>query len=815
MKHVQPEKPSPPESTTQLTLLEAEAVERLRAATADLTSRALPNGVKIIKLGVEPAGAAIRIGVLGAWTADVVLDRLLLAEAFFVLLRFDIKVDSSPDALNDSKRGQHDSERSLPLTKDQQEPLRQMLDDRMRWATDSAEKGDAADRGKKALYCLAEAMSYECCGKLALHHIRAQCRSLVSSGTWSTKDVTLTKESEVEADLSLQIRYWERSSMADTVDISIGSKSSATSTDGVSVISVKGTSMAPGNDHLLNPASLDVERLLLRICGDRALEFMTNLMQYCNPIVPNFATMKISRCSTSAVSLILLLSGESPELTLSILLRTGGVGAKCGGIFSRLPASRSSHVRALKEHIWDGERIFSTKESKVLEVLREIVLKAVAMYEIITREATVAHDKSKKARHSAAPSSPKKNMNVRPSLKDGIPATALKVSASPHLAMQGKLTRRRNGEYFGEEQKGIIVRCSGNNQPLRLVKKIRYAGRTASSIAAADEAVHVKAIEKTRQMLIEEMRNLKVLTAPPSMATTGRGKSQVPIKTTPMETESSTLHVRSGREWNLRVILRRNIFDEIAPGGVVSFIQKTRTLKFSYHGFSKTTVNCFRKDLIRARIAAALATGLSADPGKFQIKHKTPTYVSVKVGDITLSAGLGRRSVEVEAHPPQRIITTQLIPLIEELLNDAGMEMGQRFGDLLDRSLPIGQAIQSIIPKDPKRFRVRFRTALRARCVILHPQSHARKHMTCGIDIDARAGRDRMLLVDVARADKLMSNNKSSSAASQFSPIPIWGKVLERLASKGKGRPMHSGAAVQIPSNLLGPVLMGTFREFQ
>lgn len=172
-----------------------EALERLKLHTRRVVNDHLPRGVCIIREGVAPKGVAVRIGVPKAWSADVILDSLPPQTASCIrLLSFRILVDGSPDAPTLMHSRQRAKERALPLAKYHVSPLREMLDDRMRWAciVNPADPNPPsfAKRMRAALHSLSSALSLEFCGAMTMAHVREQVGALMMSRTWRDSELT-------------------------------------------------------------------------------------------------------------------------------------------------------------------------------------------------------------------------------------------------------------------------------------------------------------------------------------------------------------------------------------------------------------------------------------------------------------------------------------------------------------------------------------------------------------------------------------------------------------------------------------------------
>lgn len=117
-------------------------VLNLGTRTREFVRYAQPVGCSVLQWRASPRDAAVRIGVPGVWDVDVIADSLEQSEAVLRVLRVGIHVGSDEDAVGPLRRRSVKGARLKRLKSDrrslcspeEEERLRNMLEERMYWA---------------------------------------------------------------------------------------------------------------------------------------------------------------------------------------------------------------------------------------------------------------------------------------------------------------------------------------------------------------------------------------------------------------------------------------------------------------------------------------------------------------------------------------------------------------------------------------------------------------------------------------------------------------------------------------------------------
>eukprot|EP00178_Gracilaria_changii_P025425 TRINITY_DN78306_c0_g1_i1.p1 TRINITY_DN78306_c0_g1~~TRINITY_DN78306_c0_g1_i1.p1 ORF type:complete len:1044 (-),score=121.54 TRINITY_DN78306_c0_g1_i1:737-3868(-) len=798
-----------------------DAIERLRMTTRDVICASLPPGVKLIKAGVDPCAVAVRIGVPDAWTADVILDKLKLDQALVVLLRFHILVDSHPDAPSAIRSKFHDRERPVPLRAEHKEPLRQMLSDRMLWAYEEAKFRGDSNPIPKMLLCLCQAMSFECCGLLAMSHVRAQTFAFHSTKLWKSVDIAF---SGVGADRKrsspVQIRYWLQSYMRSTITISpVDNQDLGTVMN--SILKVEHDSELPLGpfDASFSVKSINMETLLLKCCRIRAVHELQRIRDMVQRKVSKDVHISMNSSGRAIASLVIRFNEQGVGMVYGISLKSGSFFVQAKGPLILALSGTNPVAENVRMRLWEGQKFFS-ETSDASRVLQELVS---MVTEFLQSETTVRNvagggndviigwlpgatsveqpevsDGSKRIRPPLAAVERKRprrfmtlasvaNEEDEPFVYPGLSASkrarsmplVFSTSSDSYAFIQGRCTHPENiPKWTSELQNSASV--MGNWTHMRIIIDLRIR----------------------RDNLLRELEVLKL--ANPldgDFRLNSPHRTPLKVKSSPMVVEDAHLVLHEFGGWEIVLTLANDQFEEVnCRGQIVTYCPRTRALRFKYRDHNPRTAYDFARDLLRARTAAALVNGLNTESLAYKMVRKLPTHVEVHSKGISFTVGLGKRVVEVEATPRHSLIALQFIPFVEEILQESAMEMGRRFGDLLEMSLPMVLAIQAALPADRNVYKVRFSNALKARVIFGTANGNP-----FAVDIDARHEKGQVTMYDVPRALQTVQNRDASTVP--YAMIPIWPQMVARLAERGAGRTLCQGAAVRISVMILNKIL--------
>lgn len=812
-----------------------EAIERLRIATKQVISSSLPDGVVIMKLGVRPGNAAVQIGIPDAWTADVILDQLKVKDASILLLRFSILVDSHPDAKSKIHSKSRSHERAVPLRKEAKEPLRQMLEDRMRWATLDAASSNPNRDFESALLCLSRAMSFECCGSLAMEHVRLQASALLSEIAWSKTKISLSGVgSEGDGNPPIIIEYWKNSHMRASIVISLPTEENYAHWKGdILNVAHHEKLLACTQPPRLCVKSINVESLLLDTCRIRATYQLRQLQQFCDSKLQTGLTTKIIHSGCSVVSLVVFFDNQGAGLKFGFSLKTGGFFVHCVGVVNLAICRGGLYASSLENALWNGDRFFSRGANVIGETIMSIISKTLELLRMhVAMRSVCAADMGAITTWPPGPASVEKPKMtegdiemIKPPLvpidlkrpRHFLSLVSVANKADAYIASTGSHVSKRARKlpyHYTTSSNGY---CYFEGRQPEGEKEPAWCNSLHNSSHGMANWVETRYLMDARlrqAMLLIEFSDIKLGT-PLHGDYMRRSPYRMPIvmKTSPIETQSAYLHLRGPTGWQVQLTLANDMFDENNFRGLhVSYSPSTCVLSFSYPVVSSSAVRLFSKDLIRVRTCAALLNGLSTKSKIYKVVGRNPRHVCIEACGLKLVVGLGKHAVQIESYPAMPLLSSQLIPHIEEILNDTGKDMGRWCGDLVDRAVPLGMAIQSAFPQDPSLFRVRFMTALRARLLI----GTRVKQQAYAIDIDARSNNGYVMLIDVARAHAVTSAAKGQDASStQFKPIPFWDGALSKVVSKGVGKRMHEGAAVAVQITIMKGLLRAIVNALQ
>ncbi|KAI0565103.1 Mediator complex subunit MED14 [Gracilaria domingensis] len=799
-----------------------ESIERLRMTTRNVICASLPDGVKLIKAGVDPCAVAVRIGVPDAWTADVILDKLKLDHAFVVLLRFDILVDSHPDAPSAIRSKFHDRERPVPLRAEHKEPLRQMLSDRMLWAYEEARSKDDPNPVPSMLLCLCQAMSFECCGMLAMSHVRAQTFAFHSTQLWKSVDIAFSGVgADKQSNSPVQIRYWLRSHMRSAMTISSVNGQELKSLTS-SILRVEHDSELPVGafDASFSVKSINMEVLLLKCCRIRAIHELQRIREAVQPKVSKDVTISINSSGRATASLVVHFNEQGVGIVYGIALKAGSFFVQTKGPLSSALSRSDALAEDVRKKLWDGQKFFAENPSDSSRVLQELISRAT---KLIQRETTVRNAMGggndvvvgwlPGATSVEEPEASKGDKRVRPPLvaierkrpRRFMTLASVANEEDEPFVYPGLSTSKRARSMplvfstSSDSYAFIQGRCTHPENVPNWTNELQNSAGVMGNWTCMKTVIDLRI---RRDNLLRELEVLKL--ANPldgDFQLKSPHRTPLKVKVSPMEVENAHLIIRENGGWEIVLTLANEQFEELnCRGQIVSYCPRIRVLRFRYPDHNPRTAYDFARDLLRARTAAALANGLNTNSSAYRMVRKLPTHVEVQSNGISFVVGLGKRVVEVEATPSHSLITYQFIPFAEEILQESAMDMGKRFGELLEMSLPMVLRIQSALPADPTVYKVRFSNALKARVMFGTANRNA-----FAIDVDARHEKGHVTIFDVARARQ--SIQRADSSSNPYAIIPVWPQIVNGLVEKRAGRVLYEGVAVRISVVILDRIL--------
>ncbi|CAN8076977.1 unnamed protein product [Agarophyton chilense] len=799
-----------------------DAIERLRTTTRHVICDSLPEGVELIKAGVEPCAVAVRIGVPHAWTADVILDKLKVDQAFVVLLRFRILVDSHPDAPSAIRSKFHDRERPVPLRAEHKEPLRQMLSDRMIWAYEEARASADANPIPKMLLCLSQAMSFECCGLLAMNHVRAQAFALHSTQLWKSADVSVSGVgADKQSNSSVEIRYWLRSHMRSKMTIaSVGNREASSLTNSILCVGHEGELPAGPVDPSFSVKSINVEELLLDCCRIRAVHELQRICEAVQPKAGKNVSMSVNCSGRATTSLVVCFDEQGVGILFGISLKSGGFFVRTKGSLSQALLRTDALSDDLRKKLWDEERFFGKELYDSSRVLEELISRA---NKLLQREVTMrnvlggGNDLMNCWPPGPAaveePEVSKGDQRIQP------PFSAIE-KKRPRRFMTLASVADEDDEPFvypglsvSKRARSMPLMFSTSSDALAFIQGRcslhdnvpKWTNEFQNSASVMRNWTFMKILIDLRIRRDNLLREFEVLKLGNPLDGDLRlhspHRTPLKLKVAPMEAEDVHMILHEEGGWEIVLTLANEQFEELnCRGQIVTYCPRTRVLRFKYPDHNPRTAYEFARDLLRTRTAAALIKGLSTESSAYEVVRKLPSHVEVQSNGIHFTVRLGKRVVEVEATPRHSLLAHQFIPLVEEILQESAMEMGKRFGELLEMSLPMILAIQTALPPDPTAYKVRFSNALKARVSF-----GTVKGRPFAVDVDGRHGNGKVTIIDVPRA--IQSIQKRDAQAIPYVAIPIWPQMVEKLVENGAASVDFGGAAIRISVAILHKIL--------
>lgn len=809
--------------------LEDEATERLQVSTFCAVRNSMPTGVKVINSRVDPKNAAVRIGVPGSWTADVILDRLSLEDALLILLRFEILVGGHPDAQSVLNTPWRVRDEPMRLRTEQREPLRQMISDRMQWTMRDTEAVDKASRMKSALLCLSSILSLECAAKIAIEHVRTQLSALTQHTSWKIAKLALSGVgSEAKDDMPVRVRYWQKSHRKAEVAFRLPSQERLSDAIG-GILQISHSPPLPGRTHpKLEIRRIHAERYLLETCRHRAQHEVKELEKLCRLSIPSSIQMKIAAGYTSS-SLDVYFARPRPSLSFGISHKTGGLFVRLHGAVALALSRAHSLASEFRNLLWVGERFFAKSGLPTMcRVAVDIIEKALSLVRLNSSlEGSCAigvgfiptwppgdsfvekPEKSNAGRMIRPPFMPVDRKRPRRFLTlcsmaseddevycmPGLTATKRARSLPMHFTISSS-----ENQAFIEGR-----RPEGVGQPDRSNEICSDANR----MAILAEVRHATEVRMRRDHILREVKNYAdVIDGDFSLRSPYR--SPIKMKPSSLEVESAALIIKGNEGWQIRLTLTNDIFDATnLRGQTVSYFPAKRLLLFSYDVSSIITLKRFFSDFERATKSAALIKGLSAGVEVCSIVRRGPSFVTIDVSKFRLTVGVRSKSFQLGILPPQPVISKNLFPLMEEVMEASERDAGRTLARLLEASLPLGLALQEATWRLPESMKVYFFTALKVKVLY----SLARGQLSawgqfCCIEIDASYGAQRILIMDAFRV------RASADAERDLKPVPVWENIVKKVVSEKRGRSHRDNAVMEVPLRTLKQILASLTSAF-
>jgi Mediator complex subunit MED14 len=808
---------------------EAPAIFRLGAVTRNRIRGNLPDGVAVLSWRVPPEDTAVRIGVAGVWSADIVLDRLPSPNAFLRILRLAVHVAADVDAGSPMRRrfrASIDQQQSqlkpaarqgrILFSREQEEPLRQMVEDRMHWSSD-------------ALAELSNIMSREISAEFAMDHVRAQASALSTHPAWRLCGLRVEGISATAPPNSpIVIRYWLQSYRPSSITVS---PSFPHAMHTILTVSheppVLGVTMPS-----LHLAAIDIETLVLETCRERARKLLSQVPalneRNCAPASsPGRQSIHLALSNNSGIEVAVILNTGAWRLCTygSALLATGGVpgwSALKSATTAINGSNRGRAGAAIKVAPRPEGRFFASVELlniAVVEALEHVTTAMPAAF--LTRNAN-ACDLSGLLVYPPGPLAVQEPPLFKPllvpveadnpvsfatmsSFDNNLDVVALKDSTEiPDQLVLVQNKRRRVCATMTAFQDDASMIGFGNSTSgvIRLdigaIHSDSAEGIATVACVLTDTSTRMRRDRLVKALVLQDV----IEDADDEMLCPFR--TQLQMKADPLPLESAEL-ILSGIDdgWQIQLTLLTDIMDDSGGvSGVVLYSSSSKTLSFRYPEISDALIKEFVKDLMRSRTAALLSIGLQ-DAGVHIIERRAPSHVQLIVG--SGGGGIGAK-VRVVAEYCQsgfhvtflpdtsRFLSCHLAPLVEEMLNATGEQAGYVLSGLLETSVPLAVAIEQALPTDKAYWRIRFSMCMRARLVLLGGQRKA----TYAVDIDGRSGGGKVMLVDFAR---VVAAAPSASAVQQngHKPMPRWDEIVERLSCDHGAKLMHGAAAILFP----------------
>lgn len=860
--------------------IQGEALTRLHALTRRIVADNLPSGVRIVRETVARDSIPVRICVPGAWTADIVLDSLYEHSTALHLLSLNITVASHPDAPTISRR--HDSERPVHFMSAELINLRAMLADRMHWAAAGCEarlenKEHNAKRIECALRTLCDTISGECCAQMAMAQLRNQVTAMIVHRVWRHAGLNVSgRFAESMKNVPLQVSYWPESHLRASVAICIATdkeegvtdagKAGWESTARERMVDVRHEPSLPGRlvSVPLHLHSLNFEKFLLECGRVRAAHELTVLATICEQAGGIGCTAKVMSRGQTSSGLMVSFEEAGAALVFAISLVSGGFSVLPHGAVSCALGRDEDVSGDLLKALWDGERHFRGGSAETRDIISNIVRKskdAVRKVSLMrsawtaglcsltswpaTREAVESGARAAESKVLKAPMLQVERKRPRVFLTMESVGTGPEMTIPGMNLEMGSPAKRQRRNAFGMEHmstddltfyegkivKGIVSPLSGVN--------VACSGWRSAAWAELRYDVEMRI---RRETLMEMLLAQQAIS---SWTCEGCGdranRIRVQVRSAPLDVEKAVVVMRDDDTWCLRMYLKSDVFeDALFCGFGVSYCANTRELRFSFNSVSKTAVRSCARELMRARTAYTLSSGLSEKNAHYNVVERTHTHVLVQVEEIRLHVGFGLASIEVEAWPRKDILTKELIPMMEEVLTHGRKDMGLALSGMLELSVPMMKALAlTMVRKSEFETRVIFSSVLSVRMVGARRMGGS-KRILYAVEVDGQDGRGRVVVADGGRkglkvgkgasgADGVSGSEMSSTSQrsgggsssgvrggassgggggrGELAAIPRWDEIVEALVAKGMTQATVPTAKVEIDVKSLPKML--------
>lgn len=805
-----------------------QAIERLAVLTRRVIGNSLPKGVRIIETAVPPDGTAVRIGVLGAWTADIIISGLKLDEASLHVYRFKILVDSHVDSPSRLRSRWRNDQRPTYINEWEQRCTRQMLDERMLCAMTDAKWDDQKEkRFQLALQSLATTMSTELCAELVMWQIRAELSTILTLNFWTSAGITADgRFRDPGKNIPARIHYWPDSHTPSTLSIAAAVEDK----DANSIVHLHHKPPLPIQEEELriDYEAVDVQKLILDCGRIRAMAELSKLQDRCASHFGSSILCSTEESHFSSLSLLISFDGHGLGLALSMSLASGGFSLMSKGILQLALSYNDPSCTKLQALLWKGVRFFRAGGLNVLWKILEKILKMSML--LLRRFAAVramsaAGCGAMKQWPPGVPSVENPSVGsvggtVSPPLvlldrKRPRCFLSLDSVASPKGYRPGsgeRLNSKRPRVQFNFTESDELYFFEGRiredqQSPLNTCEK----NRTAQIMATWMEIQHDMWLRLKRDKISKMLAANKIMPALPREADVlPTHRTPIDVKTLPLETDKAVLVVGENDTWGVELTLTNDIFDDDGFTGFgASYCRRTRLLKFFYPSVTKPMLKYFGRDLMRARTAATISLCLRKDAKEYKVLKRCHSHIVLETQGIRVGVGLGASGMEVGMWPAPHIFKLYLVPLMEELLMESRKKMGHSLAGMLLMSVPIGLALQNGLPEDTSSYRLKFLSVLRVRVALTSSRKNERERGMHCLEVDARYGVQRVHVSDYGRVSRLIASRNGSGAAvaAQFVEVGKWNGIVKALVERKMGKVHSHGATVEINMNILGKFL--------
>lgn len=831
-----------------------EAVERLTVTARRVITDCLPSGVSIIQPDNNQPSLPLRVGVPDVWSADIFLTSLKETEAQIIVHAIQLCVDGHPDVPTVIRSTRRSMERPVPLRTVNQYELRNYLNQRIQLRLGLVPPESTFDqRMKLSLRSLSLATSVECCGALVMSHVRAQGVAMMNSLRWRVAGLNIEgRFADPKKKQPIYMSYWPKSHLRasvtfrtlKSVDESDPEKSAAAIQR---VIDIRHEPALPARNAnvTLRVASIDLQKLLITSGRLRAVHELESIIARCRTYFDDCVSLKIVPRGPTSIALAVNFNGGDACLVIGFSLMSGGIFAAVYGLIQSLLSQKRELGEGLNNSLWTGERFFKKGTDGVWAVVKVLVNECKTLVELYARMRSVWASGG-----GAMMGWPPGQANVeRPTMRVG--ETTKRINA-PLAMIERKRPRSfmtlgsvacDSEDWMVGGENGERKRAKGQNgaglnfcvsdellffearasNGLMSPSEYEGGGNSGRGMAALAELRHDVDWRVRRDALLNVLLKHNII-----MSWTHEGggdkvyEANVQLRMMPIVIEKAVVRVLGEGGWRLRLTLKEDIFADtrFAHGLESSYYAKRRILDFCYMTMSKTDMRSCAREVMRARTAATIASGLKGPNKDFKVLEQTHRQVMVEAHGLLLNVGLGMTGIEIDTWPVNEFLRVKLLPLVEELLGESRKDMGKVFNGLLRLSLPMGLQLEQVMAVDGIVKHVKFLTVLRARMVMVVKQKDGK--VAYGLDVDLRKADGSVVLSDAERVRKLKaaslghpgnSGSEGGSGGMDLLVIPIWETILSKMVSKGFAKAMNERSGMQIDLQLLAKVMIPITRS--